>query len=131
MSNFSNIETLSKATESILHPPFKWCHVDGGNVVLQDAIQDGGTKGGNFQVSDFAIAKYPITNAQYERFLQNSNGFFNTRWWEYSSEAIQWRKDHKNPKPTAFNGSDLPRTRASWFDSMAFCLWLSAELKSN
>jgi len=131
MSSFSKIETLSKATESILHPPFKWCHVEGGNVVLQDAAQDGGTKGGNFQVSDFAIAKYPITNAQYERFLQNSNGFSKPQWWEYSPEATQWRKDHKNPKPTAFDGPDLPRTRVSWFDSMAFCLWLSTELKNT
>lgn len=104
--------------------------MNGGSVVLQDATQDGGTKGGAFQVSDFAIAKYPITNSQYERFLKHSNGFSNPQWWEFSPEATQWRKDHKNPKPTAFNGSDLPRTRVSWFDSMAFCLWLSVELKN-
>jgi formylglycine-generating enzyme required for sulfatase activity len=131
MSDFIYIDTLSIATESILSSPFGWCHVDGGSVILEDATQDGGTKGGTFHVSDFAIAKYPITNAQYERFLKNSNGFSKTQWWEYSSAAIQWRKDHKNPKPTAFNGSDLPRTRVSWFDSVAFCLWLSSELKSN
>jgi formylglycine-generating enzyme required for sulfatase activity len=131
MSTFSHLESLSKVTESILHPPFEWCDVKGGNVFLENAEQYGGTKGGNFQIGDFAIAKYPITNEQYERFLKNSNGFSNIQWWEYSSEAIQWRKDHKNPKPTAFNGADLPRTRISWFDSMAFCLWLSAELKSK
>jgi formylglycine-generating enzyme required for sulfatase activity len=131
MSIFSNMETFSKVTESILPSPFEWCHIEGGIVFLENATQDGGTTGGTYQVGDFAIAKYPITNAQYERFLQNSNGFSNTQWWKYSSEAIQWRKDHKNPKPTAFQGSDLPRTRASWFDSLAFCFWLSAELKSN
>jgi formylglycine-generating enzyme required for sulfatase activity len=131
MFNFSHLESLSKATESILHSPFEWCYVKGGTVILENAAQDGGTQGGSFQVGDFTIAKYPITNAQYERFLGNSNGFSNTQWWEYSSEAIQWKKDHKNPKSTAFNGPDLPRTRASWFDSMAFCRWLSDELKSN
>jgi formylglycine-generating enzyme required for sulfatase activity len=131
MSKISYLESLSKATESILHSPFEWCYVEGGSVILENATQDGGTKGGTFQVSDFAIAKYPITNTQYERFLKNLNGFSNSQWWEYSFEARQWRKDHQNPKPTAFDGSDLPRTRASWFDSMAFCLWLSAELKSN
>ena len=130
MSNSSHLESLSKITESILHFPFEWCHVEGGNVILEDATKNGGTKGGTFQVDDFAIAKYPITNAQYERFLKHSNGFSNTQWWEYSTEATQWRKDHKNPKPTAFNGSDLPRTRVSWFDSMAFCLWLSTELEN-
>ena len=130
MPNFSYLKPLSKITESILHSPFEWCHVDGGTVVLQNATQDGGTKGGTFQVNDFAIAKYPITNAQYESFLKHSNGFSNTQWWEFSPEATQWRKDHKKPKPPAFSGSDLPRTRVSWFDSMAFCSWLSAELKN-
>jgi formylglycine-generating enzyme required for sulfatase activity len=129
MYPFSNLESLSKVTESILHLPFEWCHVEGGNVILENATKDGGTKGGTYTVSDFAIAKHPITNAQYERFLKNSNGFSNPKWWEYSTEAIQWRKDRKAPMSTAFNGPDLPRTRASWFDSMAFCFWLSAELK--
>ena len=102
MSNSSYLEQLSKITESILHTPFEWCHVNGGAVVLQDATKDGGTKGGTFQVNDFAIAKYSITNAQYERFLKHSNGFSNTHWWEFSPQATQWRKDHKNPKPPAF-----------------------------
>lgn len=130
MPNLSDLETLLKTTEAILHPPFEWCFVESGNGILKNATQDGGTKGGIYQVGKFAIAKYPITNAQYERFLASPNGFSNTQWWEYSSEAKQWRKDHKYPKPTAFNGSDLPRTRTSWFDSMAFSHWLSAELIS-
>jgi formylglycine-generating enzyme required for sulfatase activity len=130
MSNFLNLESLSTITESLLHPPFEWCHVSGGTVILQDATQDGGTKGGTFQVGDFAMAKYPITNAQYDRFLKHSSGFANTQWWEFSPEATQWRKDHNKPKPTAFDGADIPRTRVSWFDSMAFCSWLSAELKN-
>jgi hypothetical protein len=60
MSKISYLESLSKATESILHSPFEWCYVEGGSVILENATQDGGTKGGTFQVSDFAIAKYPI-----------------------------------------------------------------------
>jgi formylglycine-generating enzyme required for sulfatase activity len=131
MSDFSDLKTLSEATESILHPPFEWCYVKGGLVILEDATQYGGPKGGTYQVDDFAIAKYPITNAQYEEFLTRSNGFSNIQWWEYSAAAIQWREDHKNPKPTAFSGFDLPRTRVSWFDSVAFCLWLCAESNGN
>jgi hypothetical protein len=131
MSNSYFLEPLSRTIESLLHSPFEWCHVDGGKVVLQDATHDGGTKGGKNQVGNFAIAKFPITNTQYEKFLRHSNGFSNTQWWEFSPEATQWRKDHKKPKPTAFNGPDLPRTRVSWFDSMAFCGWLSAELMNT
>lgn len=128
MYDFSNLETLSKATEAILHPPFEWCLVKGGLVTLEDASQHGGTQGGIYQVTDFAIAKYPLTNAQYDKFILTPNGYFNPKWWKYSSEASQWLVDHPNPRPTAFKGADLPVTRVSWFDSMAFCLWLSTEL---
>jgi formylglycine-generating enzyme required for sulfatase activity len=56
--------------------------VNGGTVILDDASQDGGTKGGSFQVNDFAIAKYPITNAQFQIFLEHPNGVSNQLWWE-------------------------------------------------
>jgi len=131
MSDISTIESLSKATAAILCPPFEWCWVEGGSVILENAAHYGGTPGGTFQVTGFAIAKYPITNAQYEKFLRIPNGFSNPHWWDYSREASQWRKDHQNPKATAFLGSDIPCTRVSWFDSMAFCHWLSAELDSR
>jgi formylglycine-generating enzyme required for sulfatase activity len=127
----SNYEALSMITEAILCPPFEWCHVQGGKVIIQDASHYGGTKGGEFQIDSFAIAKYPTTNAQYQRFLDDPNGYTEPAWWEYSLEAIQWHKDHRKPKPTAFEGPDLPRTRVSWFDSMAFCAWLSAAMESR
>lgn len=131
MHNFPDIETLSKATEAILHPPFQWCPVVGGSVALGDAAERRGTQGGIYQVPDFAIAKFPVTNAQYEKFILDPHGYSNPRCWEYSPEAYQWQKDHPNPRPTAFKGADLPCTRVSWFDSMAFCHWLSTELENK
>jgi iron(II)-dependent oxidoreductase len=129
MVDFSNLQNFSKAAEVILCPPFEWCWIKGGTVNLEDATSYEGAPGGTFQVADFAIAMYPTTNAQYEKFLQNPSGFANPQWWHYSPAASQWRKDHPRAKPTAFQGNDLPRTRVSWFDSVAFCQWLSAELE--
>ncbi len=117
--------------EPILCPPFEWCLVDGGKVILNDATQDGGTQGGTYQVDDFAMAKYPVTNAQFQVFIEHPNGFSNPQWWEFSPEARKWHKDRNKPKPTAFPGNDLPRTRSSWFDSLAFCHWLSSEWMSR
>jgi formylglycine-generating enzyme required for sulfatase activity len=125
----SQIVALSRATESLLGAPFEWCHVVGGNVALEDALASGGTGGGDYQVADFAMAKYLITNAQYCRFLGDPAGYADPDWWAYSAAAAQWRRDHPNPRPTAFGGADLPRTRVSWFDSMAFCRWLAAALR--
>lgn len=129
MINHTPLETISKNTETILEEPFEWCFVEGGTVSLTDASNRNGTKGGRYHVSDFAIGKYLITNSQYKRFIDHPNGFHNLKWWEFSPEGILWRRDHRNPKPTAFSGKDLPATRVSWFDSMAFCNWLSSETK--
>ena len=127
----TNLEALSRMTEAILFPPFAWCFVQGGRVTLGDASSYGGTKGGEYQIDSFLIAKYPITNAQYQRFLDDPGGYADITWWSYSPQATQWRKDHQKSKPTAFDGPDLPRTRVSWFESMAFCAWLSSALESH
>lgn len=124
----TELSILSRQTEALLGGTFEWCFVKSGSVTLMDASDYGGTQGGMNQVADFAIAKYLITNSQYKTFVDHPNGFKNPQWWDYSSQAAQWRKDHNYPKPTVFAGADLPRTRVSWFDSMAFCNWLSAEL---
>lgn len=129
MLDFASLIALSKTAEAILCSPFEWCAVTGGVVTLEDATSTGGTKGGEYHVADFAIAKYPIMNAQYLKFLNYPAGYANPNWWQYSAEAVQWRKDHPKSRPTAFDGADLPRTRVSWFDSMAFCHWLSADLE--
>jgi formylglycine-generating enzyme required for sulfatase activity len=121
----NDISSYSQRIETLLAPPFEWCSINAGSVVLTDAADRGGTPGGVFAVSAFAVSKYLITNAQYEPFVKDSNGYSNHRWWEYSPQALQWRQTHKKAQGTAFDGAKLPRTRVSWFDSMAFCAWLS------
>jgi iron(II)-dependent oxidoreductase len=124
------IAPLSKQTESILCAPFEWCFIPGGITTLLDASDYGGTIGGSYQVPDFVIGKYLITNGQYKKFIDHPNGFRQPKWWTYSPQAVQWRKDHPHPKPPAFAGPDLPCTRVSWFNSVAFCSWLSNELEA-
>ncbi len=131
MTAHHQVMQLSKRAESIIGSPFEWCHIPSGKVTLRDASDYGGTTGGIFQVADFAIGKYLITNGQYKIFVEHPNGFRDVHWWHYSTQAMQWRKDHPNPKPTAFAGIDLPCTRVSWFDSVAFCNWLSAALNAT
>lgn len=127
----SELTSLSEQTEAVLGAPFRWCHIVGGTVILIDATNYGGTEGGVYQVADFAISKYLITNSQYQKFLDHPNGFRNPDWWKYSAQATLWRRDHRTPRPTAFAGADLPRTRISWFDGVAFCSWLATELSAK
>jgi formylglycine-generating enzyme required for sulfatase activity len=131
MCSQDQLIVLSQQTETIIGSPFEWCHIPKGNVFLVDASDYGGTKGGMYHVAEFAIGKYLITNEQYTTFVRHPNGFYNPDWWEYSPQATQWQKDHPNPKPTAFPGKDLPCTRVSWFDSVAFCNWLASEINAT
>lgn len=111
----------------ILPQPFEWCEIPEGKVILEDASRDNppGTKGGIFEVPTFLMAKYPITNAQYEVFVTAQDGYAEAKWWNYSAEAQKWRHKRSQPTATAYTGNDLPRTNVSWYDAVAFCGWLS------
>jgi formylglycine-generating enzyme required for sulfatase activity len=123
-----DLTLYSQNTERMLAEPFEWCFVKGGEVVLEDASERGGTQGGVYTVNDFAIAKYLVTNAQYQCFVMHENGYTNVDWWGFSAEAAQWRTTRLGAQATAFSGEDLPRTRISWFECMAYCAWLSQRL---
>ena len=104
----------------ILPGPFEWCAIPAGRVEIEDGH-------GWFDVAAFAMAKYLITNAQYQVFVDARNGYANTQWWSYSGEALTWRKENPKSKDTAFAGNDLPRTNVNWYEAVAFCQWLSEQ----
>jgi formylglycine-generating enzyme required for sulfatase activity len=111
-------------------PDFAWCDVAEGYVLIEDATDPrkynpSGSSGGLFHVPAFKIARTPITNAQYQVFLDAPDGYRDIRWWTYSLHASAWRRKRPQPKPTVILGERLPRTRVSWFDAVAFCIWLS------
>ncbi|MBL1136878.1 MAG: SUMF1/EgtB/PvdO family nonheme iron enzyme [Chloroflexi bacterium] len=108
---------FSKAVRDVIGGPFEWIDILGGVVELEDGM-------GNFTIPDFAIAKYPVTNKQYQTFVDAKDGYTNTKWWDYSEFAQAWRKEHQSPANTAFAGDDLPRTDVCWYDAIAFCRWL-------
>jgi formylglycine-generating enzyme required for sulfatase activity len=120
----------SLALSSILPPPFEWIAIPDGFVKLKSAEQMNppGTHGGRYKVAAFQIAKYPITNKQYEVFVSDPSGYHNILWWDYSPSAYQWRQHLSYPKPTEFEGEKIPRTNVSWYDAVAFCRWLTSRM---
>jgi hypothetical protein len=106
-----------------LPEPFEWCEIPMGNVSLEsDKI---------YEVLPFAIAKYPITNAQFQIFINDPNGYSDVVWWNFSKEAQTWRTANPEPEKTAFSGDDLPRTKVCWYEAVAFCRWLSVQLEGK
>lgn len=116
---------------SFLPQPFEWCKIDGGNVTLK-ALSDGYlNQDTTLHVEEFFMAKYPTTNAQYQAFVDAPDGYKNPDWWNYSKGAKAWRKANPQPAKTAFAGDDHPRTNITWYESVAFTLWLSNKLAVN
>lgn len=121
----------SGAVRRLIGEPFEWVEIPDGFVILEGATSYGGTMGGKFEVQAFAIAKYPVTNAQYQEFIEASDGFRNPQWWEFSEHAARWYGDHPYPADTAFAGDDLPRTNINWYEALAFCNWLGHKTRQN
>lgn len=103
---------------SILPPPFEWCEIPAGQVTLGD-------NAGIFEVQPFWMAKYPITYAQFQIFLEADDGFYNPRWWE-GLAADAMHKDQ--PGNQQWKIDTHPRECVSWWDAIAFCQWLNARL---
>jgi formylglycine-generating enzyme required for sulfatase activity len=105
-----------------LPPPFEWCFVPAGEVVLATNPPKLET------VAEFAIAKYTITNAQFQVFVESRDGYMyekDYRWYNFSEKSREYRLLNPKPRTMAFMDDDLPRTNLSWFDAIAFSRWLS------
>jgi formylglycine-generating enzyme required for sulfatase activity len=93
-----------KSPPAILPNPFDWVHIPGGQVTLRDTGEPN-----TIEVKDFYISKYPVTNAQFNAYLQATN---------------RKRFFPRVTDPCA--DADLhPVCDLWWHEAMQFCEWLS------
>jgi formylglycine-generating enzyme required for sulfatase activity len=108
----------------ILPPPFEWCVVPTGEVTVRFTPRTKVTS----VVPAFSISRYPITNSQYQVFIDARDGYANPAWWGFSDNAKRWWLTKPEPKITAFSGDQLPRTNVTWYEAIAFCNWLIGQI---
>jgi formylglycine-generating enzyme required for sulfatase activity len=126
-----------KTITDILPPPFEWIGIPAGKVTIVGlraaaaSFVENRYESKTYDVPSFAIARYPITNAQFQVFVDAPDGYSDPRWWDYSRDAQAWRRDYMQPHETPFAESDHPRTNVCWFEAVAFCLWLSKVTDEN
>ncbi|MSP14045.1 MAG: NACHT domain-containing protein [Chloroflexi bacterium] len=82
---------------------------------------------------EYRLGKYPVTNAEYARFVA-AKGYQQPRWW--TEAGWDWKKEEKRTEPDywqdlRFNKPNQPVVGVSWYEAVAYCRWLSAELQQT
>jgi formylglycine-generating enzyme required for sulfatase activity len=117
-------------------PDIVWCEVPAGRFLMGSTDEDGMAYSREkpqhtYEVEQpYAISRYPVTNAQYAAFVQ-AGGYGERRYWTEAGWA--WRESEGVTGPeeygTPFNLPNHPAVRVSWYETVAFCRWLTEELR--
>lgn len=98
-------------------PDIDWVSIPAGEFIYGE--DDEQTR---LHLETFAIARYPITNRQYQCFIDDG-GYEDGRWWmDLEKPAIEqshWPQGNR------------PRTNVDWSEATAFVHWLSRRLDQN
>ncbi|MEZ4667416.1 MAG: SUMF1/EgtB/PvdO family nonheme iron enzyme [Anaerolineae bacterium] len=113
-------ENMASVCFASVLPVPEWCNVPAGEVVIE---RD--RRRVIYHVDSYKISKFPITNAQYQVFIDAPDGYTTDKWWTFLPEAAEWHKAHAEPLQSKFAEKDFPRANVCWYEAMAFCNWLS------
>ena len=98
-------------TRTLKVPDIAWIEIPPGPFRYQD--------GEVLELPGFRIARYPVTNLQFQAFIDDG-GYRDDRWW----------RELRQPKPEAsrWPQGNRPRTSVDWYEAIAFTRWLGARL---
>jgi hypothetical protein len=100
-----------QAQRMILLPDIDWVEIPGGDFIYQE--------GERRSLPTFYMARYPVTNVQYQTFI-DAGGYGDQRWW---ADLVR-----PEPDESRWSQANRPRTNVDWYEAVAFSRWLSAQL---
>ena len=91
---------------------------------------------------DYRLSTYPVTVSQFKQF-SDAGGYEQERYWPEAAQAESWkegkvkfyRDDDWRPAMPAlsnrFNYMNHPMVMISWFESLAYCRWLTEQFRQG
>jgi formylglycine-generating enzyme required for sulfatase activity len=100
-------------------PDIEWREVPAGEFQMGNELRP-------VFVSGFRMSRYPITNIQYQAFIEQ-DGYANKEYWD--DEGWKWKEQRGRRDRDRYGGAfDLdnhPVVGVSWYEADAFCRWLT------
>lgn len=117
-------------------PDLQWCLVPPGPFLMgsrkEDDPQtyDDETPQHTYEVAyPYAVARYPITNAQFQPFVDDSDGYRADRWW--TGAGLAWRQERRGPQMRGgvYDLGNHPAVMITWYEAVAWCRWVSRRMQ--
>lgn len=120
---------MTTALQQEVLPMLQWCDIPFG-VVNVSSVESNGEFFSEMtvHVDNYVMSKYPVTNAQFDMFVNAHDGYFNEQWWQFSDYAQQFFAAQSEIPSSKFLGDERPRETVNWYEAIAFCNWLSHNL---
>ena len=115
------VGVLPSDANGIRLPDIDWVVIPGGDFTYQQ-----GEPGARVvTLPSFGIARYPVTWAQFQAFVDDPGGYADWRWWE--------GLDEKSDAPDAAQWpiANYPRESVDWYEAVAYGRWLSSHLRDK
>jgi formylglycine-generating enzyme required for sulfatase activity len=118
--------------DGIAMPDLVWCEIPAGPFVLGGDGQYDGKPQFTYTIRQpYFISRYPITNAHFDAFVNDPNGYRDNQWW--TQAGLKWRGKRTAPDKSggAFDLPNHPVVMVRWYEAFAFARWLDAKLKGK
>ncbi|MCP4592717.1 MAG: formylglycine-generating enzyme family protein [bacterium] len=116
-------------------PDIAWCEVPAGLFAMgspDDSLAFFGEETPQRQVdlAAFRVSRYPVTNAQFTAFVR-AGGYRERQYWTDAGwerkEREKWTRPDNYGDP--LNLPNHPVVGVSWYEAVAFCAWLTGQLR--